>query len=172
MSDLIVVGFEGEFTADEVLLDLLKMEQVHLVDLDDAAVAARKKDGTCRIKCSNVLIMADAAAGSQWGLLIGTVLLNPLMGTLAGGVIGAAVGKVTKVLKKIGIEEEFLKNMSDTFKPDSSAIFVLVRRSLPEKVVDEFRKFKGKLLRSSLSPENELELQRILQESVTLRKME
>jgi uncharacterized membrane protein len=172
MSDLVVVGFEGEFTADEVLLDLLKMEQVHLVDLDDAAIAARKKDGTFRIKCSNVLVMADAATGSQWGLLIGTVLLNPLMGTLAGGVIGAAVGKVTKVLKKIGIEEEFIREVSDTFKPDSSAIFILVRKSLPEKVVEEFIKFKGKLLRSSLSPENELELQKILQESVTLKKVE
>ncbi len=172
MGDLVVVGFEGEFTADEVLLDILKMEQVHLVDLDDAAVAARKKDGTCRIKCSNLLVMADAATGSQWGLMIGTVLLNPLMGTLAGGVIGAAVGKVTKVLKQIGIKEEFLKEISDTFKPDSSAIFILVRKSLPEKIVEEFARFRGRLIRSSLSPENELELQKILQESVTIKKME
>ncbi len=172
MSDLIVVGFEGEFTADEVLLDLLKMEEVRLVDLDDASIAARKKDGTFRIRCSNMLVMADAATGSQWGLLIGTVLLNPLMGTLAGGVIGAAVGKVAKVLKKIGIEEEFIKQVSDTLKPDSSAIFILVRKSLPEKVVEELVKFKGKLLRSSLSPETEMELQKILQESVTLKKVE
>lgn len=170
MNDLIVAGFEGEFTADEVLLDLLKMEQVHLIDLDDAAVAVRKKDGTFRIKYSNVLVMADAATGSQWGLAIGTVLLNPLMGTLAGGVVGAAAGKVIKVLKKIGIEEEFIKEVADALKPDSSAIFILVRKSLPEKVVDELRKFKGKLLRSSLSPENELELQKVLQESISLKK--
>jgi uncharacterized membrane protein len=172
MSDLIVAGFEGEFTADEVLLDLLKMEQVHLIDLDDAAVAARKKDGTFRIKCSNVLVMADAATGSQWGLVIGAVLLNPLMGTLAGGVIGATVGKVIKVLKKIGVEEEFIREVADTLKPDSSAIFILVRKTLPEKVVEELRKFRGKLLRSSLATANEVELQKILQESVTLKKVD
>ncbi len=170
MSDLIVAGFEGEFTADEVLLDLLKMKQVHLIDLDDAAVAARNSDGTFRIKYSNVLVMADAATGSQWGLAIGTVLLNPLMGTLAGGIVGATAGKVIKVLKKIGIEEEFIKEVADALKPDSSAIFIMVRESLPERVVDEFKKFKGQLLRSSLSPENERELQRILQESISLKK--
>jgi uncharacterized membrane protein len=170
MSDLIVAGFEGEFTADEVMLDLLKMEQVHLIDLDDAAIASRRKDGSFRIKYSNVLVMADAAMGGQWGLVIGTVLLNPLMGTLAGGVVGAATGKVIKVLKKIGIGADFIKEIADTLQPDSSAIFILIRKSLPENVVVEIKKFNGKLLRSSLSPENELELQKVFQESITLKK--
>jgi uncharacterized membrane protein len=169
MSDLIVAGFYGEFTADQVLLDLLKMRQLHLIDLEDAVVAARKKDGTFIIKQSNVLVLADAAIGSQWGLVIGTVLLNPLMGTLVGGVVGAATGKVIKVLKKIGIGEEFIKELADTLKPDSSAIFILIRKSLPEKVLEELTKYEGTLLKSSLSPENELELKNILQNSVTLK---
>jgi len=100
MSELIVAGFNGQHTADQVLLDLFKMEQIHLVDLDDAAVAIRKKDGTIAIKHTSILVMADAALGSGCGLLIGTVCLNPLMGTLVGGVVGAAVGGIIKVVKK------------------------------------------------------------------------
>lgn len=93
MSELIVAGFRGEYTADEVLLDLMKLEQVHLVDIEDAAVAARKKDGSVKIRHTNVLVRADAAIGSGVGLVLGTMLLNPLMCTLIGGVVGAAVGE-------------------------------------------------------------------------------
>jgi uncharacterized membrane protein len=170
MSELIVAGFKGQLTADRVLLDLLGMEQIHLIDLDDAAVAIRKKDGTISIKHSSVLVMADAAIGCGCGLLIGTVCLNPLMGVLVGGVVGAAVGEIIKVVEKIGIKEDFIKEVADTLKPDSSAIFVLVRKGIPDKVVEELSKFGGTLLRSSLSPGNEEELRRILQQSVTLKK--
>ena len=170
MSELIVAGFKGQFTADQVLLDFLKLEQVHQINLDDAAVAIRKKDGTIAITHTSVLVMADAALGSGCGLLIGAVCLNPLMGTLVGGVVGAAVGKIITVVEKIGIKEEFIKGVADTLKPDSSAIFVLVRKGLPDLVSKELEKFNGTLLRTTLSTKNEKELNDILQQNVTLKK--
>ena len=170
MRDLIVAGFVGQYTADQVLLDLLKLEQVHLVDLDEAAVAIRKSDGTIAIKQTSTLVMADAAVGSGCGLLIGAVCLNPLMGTLVGGVVGAAVGKIIKLVEKIGIKDDFIKNIAGTLKPDSSAIFVLVSKGLSDQVVKELGKFSGTLLRTSLSPKNEEELNRIMQQNVSLKR--
>jgi uncharacterized membrane protein len=169
MRDLIVAGFNGQFTADEVLIDLLKLEQLHLISLEDAAVAIRKKDGTIAIKHSSVLVMADAAVGGGCGLLIGAVCLNPLMGTLVGGVVGAAVGKIVKLVEKIGIKEDFIKGVADTLIPDSSAIFVVVSKGLSDEVAKELSKFSGTLLRTSLSPENDEELKKILQQNVTLQ---
>jgi len=170
MRDLIVAGFNGQFTADEVLLDLMKLNQVHQIDLEDAAVAIRKKDGTIAIKQTSVLVMADAAVGGGCGLLIGAVCLNPLMGTLVGGIVGAAVGKIIKLVEKIGIKEDFIKGVADTLKPDSSAIFVLVSKGLSDQVAKELSKFNGSLLRTSLSPKNEEELNKILQQNVSLNK--
>ena len=170
MSELIVAGFKGQFTADQVLLDFLKLEQVHQINLDDAAVAIRKEDGTIAIKHTSVLVMADAALGSGCGLLIGAVCLNPLMGTLVGGVVGAAVGKIIKVVEKIGIKEDFIKGVAETLIPDSSAIFVLVCKGLPDQVAKELGKFNGTLLRTSLTPKSEKELSDILQQNVTLKK--
>jgi uncharacterized membrane protein len=169
MSELIVAGFNGQFTADQVLLDLLKMQQVHLIDLDDAAVAVRKSDGTIAIKQTSTLVMADAALGSGCGLLIGAVCLNPLMGTLVGGIVGAAVGKIIKLVEKIGIKEDFINDVADTLTPDSSAIFVLVSKGLSDQVAQELKKFSAKLLRTSLSPKNEQELNEILQQNITLQ---
>jgi uncharacterized membrane protein len=38
MSDLIVIGFSEELKADEVLIDLRKLELEYLIDLEDAAI--------------------------------------------------------------------------------------------------------------------------------------
>jgi uncharacterized membrane protein len=170
MSELIVAGFKGELTADEVLLDLIKMEQIHLIDLDDAAVASRRKDGSIKIRHSNILTLADAAAGSGVGLLIGTVLLNPIMCALIGGVVGAALGETVKIMKDIGVKDDFIGDIAETLKPNSSAIFILIRESVPEKVVEELGKYKARLLRTSLSPPKEAELKNILMGSVSLKK--
>lgn len=45
MSDLIGIGFPDEFKADEVLIELRKVEREHMLDLEDAAIAIRNKDG-------------------------------------------------------------------------------------------------------------------------------
>jgi len=146
MSELIVAGFKGEFTADEVLLDLLKMKQIHLIDLDYAVVVARRDDGTIRISHNNVVVHADATAGGQWGILFG----GPV-GYIIGAIIGAVIGETVKGLKHIGIEDDFIKEVSETLEQGSSAIFIRVRKTLSDKVIEELRKFNAKLLRSSLT---------------------
>ncbi|NVN89715.1 MAG: DUF1269 domain-containing protein [Desulfuromonadales bacterium] len=153
MSELIVAGFKGEFTADEVLLDLLKMRQTHLIDLDYAVVAVRRADGAITVKNSNVLVQADTTAGCQWGIIIGG-----LAGLIIGGIIGAAIGESVKVLRRIGIKADFINEVSETLEPESSAIFIRVRTSLSDKVLDELKKFNAKLLRSSLTITKEAEL--------------
>lgn len=157
MSELIVAGFKGEFTADEVLLDLLKMKQIHLIDLDYAVVVARRDDGGFRVRHNNVLVHADAAAGGQWGTLFG----GPV-GFIIGAILGAVIGETVYELKKIGIEDDFIKDVEKAIEPGSSAIFIRVRKSLSDKVVEELRNFNAKLLRSALTITNEAELMKEL----------
>lgn len=56
-------------------------------------------------------------------------------------------------------------SIAKTLKPDSSALFVLVRKAQPEKVLVELSRFRGQVLRSSLSPEQEARLQEALSAS-------
>ena len=46
--------------------------------------------------------------------------------------------------------------------PNTSALFVLLRKVQPEKVLDELKGFRGRVIRSSLSPEQEARLQAAL----------
>jgi uncharacterized membrane protein len=45
MSDLIVVAFPGEDTADQVLNTLQALAKEHLIDLEDACVVVRDRKG-------------------------------------------------------------------------------------------------------------------------------
>ena len=49
MSNLIVLDFDGIHTADEVLNKLRSLQKEHLIDLEDACVVERAKDGKVHI---------------------------------------------------------------------------------------------------------------------------
>ena len=157
MSDLIVIGFSDEFKADEVLLDLRKLEREYLIDLEDAAIVVRKKDGRVNIKQTQELVTAGALSGGFWGLLMGLIFFHPML-----AIFGAAVGALSGALTDIGIDDNFIQELGNTIEPGTSAIFVLVRKSTPDKVLDDLSKFEGKVLRTSLSHEDEAQLQAVL----------
>ena len=165
MSELIIAGFKGEFAADEVLMDLEKLQQIHKIDLDDAVVVVKKQNGPIKIKHSNILVMTDTAMGSLFGMVLG----GPI-GLLVGAVIGAAVGETVKVLTHIGISDEFIKEVSGILEPGSSAIFIRVHKHISDSVVEELKKYNGKLLRSSLCIKDEQELTKALGEVVLLKE--
>lgn len=93
MSDLIVIGFPDEFKADEVLIALRRLELDYLIDLEDAAIVVRNQDGKVRVKQSQELVASGALSGGFWGLLIGLMFLEPLL-----GIFGAAVGALSGAL--------------------------------------------------------------------------
>jgi len=158
MSTLIAVGFKDEFIADTVLLELRKLQREHLIDLEDAAVVIRNQEGKVRIKQTQELTTAGALGGGFWGLLFGFIFFNPLL----GWAIGALAGAVSGALTDIGIDDNFIREIGSTITPGTSAIFVLVRKATSDKVLEDLSKFEGKVLKTSLSNEDEAKLQAVL----------
>ena len=97
--------------------------------------------------------------GTFWGMLIGMIFLNPL----AGAAIGAGAGTLSGKLRDLGISNDFMKELGETFKPGTSALFVLVRKATPDKVLEELKGFKGKVLKTSLTKDKEEELRQVLE---------
>jgi uncharacterized membrane protein len=157
MSDLIVVGFKDEFKADEVMNELRKLQSQYLVDLEDAAVVVRNQEGKVKIKQAQELVAAGAVSGSYWGVLLSVIFFNPIF-----ALVGAAAGALSGALSDIGIDDNFMRDLGSTIEPGTSAIFVLVRKSTPDRVLEDISKFEGKVLRTSLSKEDEAKLQAAL----------
>lgn len=158
MADLVVVGYEDEFKAEEVRLTLAKLQKEHLIELEDAAVVVKDQQGKVKLKQAINLVAGGAASGGFWGLLLGTLFFSPLLGAAAG----AAGGALASVFADIGVDDQFMKELGSTLQPGTSALFVLVRKVTPDKVLDEVAKYGGKVLRTSLSKDQEAELQAVL----------
>jgi uncharacterized membrane protein len=78
---------------------------------------------------------------------------------MAAGLIGGALGG--KFLDD-GIDGRFTKDLGAQFQPGGTAVFVLINKATPEKVLDAAGKFGGKVLRTSLSHQAEADLQAAL----------
>jgi uncharacterized membrane protein len=123
MSDLVVIGYDEQFKAEEVRLMLWKMQKEYLIDLADAVVAEKNDKGKVKLHQAVNLTAAGAASGGFWGALIGLIFLNPVLGMAVGATAGAVSGALTDV----GINNNFMKELAESLHPGSSALFVLVR---------------------------------------------
>jgi len=154
VSDLIVVAFDNETGADKMRDALVGMQKRHLVTLEDAAVVVRKPDGKVKVKQAANLVGEGALGGAFWGMLIGIIFWIPWLG--AG--IGALSGAVSAHFTDIGVDDDFIKEVGDTIDPGHSALFLLVKEATPDKIVGELKQYKGKILQTSLSAEDEAKL--------------
>ena len=161
MSDLVVIGFDDEHTAFEVRAKLAKLQKEYLIEMEDVVVVTKNDKGKVKLHQAVNLTAAGAVGGAFWGTLIGMIFLNPL----AGAAVGAGAGALSGKLRDIGISDNFMKELGETFKNNTSAIFVLVRKVTPDKVLEGLKGFKGKVIQTSLSKDREEELREVLEKA-------
>lgn len=155
MSELIAVAFQEQEKAQDVLTKLQRLRKEHLIELDDAVVVIRDGEGNVKLNQTHNLVAAGALGGSFWGGLVGLLFLNPLIGLAAGAASGALAGHFAD----IGIDDDFMKEVGQTLEKESSAIFILVRKVTGDKVLAEFEGVGGRVIKTSLSDEDERKLQ-------------
>ena len=158
MSTLVVIGYNEIHKAEEVRLTLVKLQRDYSIDLEDAVAVTKDAKGKIKLHQTVNLTAAGAASGGFWGMLIGLMFLNPLLGLA----VGASAGAVSGALVDLGINDQFMKDLAATLTPNSSALFVLVRKSTPDKVLEEVKGTGGTILKTSLSHEDETKLQAAL----------
>ena len=163
MSNLIVVTSEDEATAFEMRAELVKMQKEYLIKMEDTVVVTKDEKGKTKLHQAVNLTAAGAVGGSFWGMLIGMIFLNPLFGMAAG----AGAGAISGALSDIGIDNNTMKEMAVSFKPGGSALFVLLRNSNREKVLDRLKPFagKGKVFQTSLTKDREDALREVLEKT-------
>lgn len=163
MSNLVVVGFPTVDEAEQVRRELVDIQREQLISLEDAVVVERDKDGQVHLRQALNLTAAGALGGGFWGSLVGLLFLNPLLGAAVGAGIGAASGS----LSDLGINDGFMREVGETLPEGSAALFVLLRDSTPDRVIERLRGHAphAKLLRTSLSHTDEERLRQLLEKA-------
>jgi len=162
MSNLIVIVFDDSEEAEKVRKTIKMVQGGGYLRLDDSAVVV--KDGKGKFHIKNEMdrgIKIGAIGGGFLGLLIGSVFF-PFAGLLIGALGGAAVGAAAK----LGISQNFIKEVAESMDNESSALFVIVRDSNPDVAVAALKPYKGKLLQTTLSPEDEENLRGVLKKEI------
>jgi len=161
MSTFVAIKYDDVHKALEVRLAMVKLQQEYLIDLEDAVVAVKNEDGKVKLHQAVNLTAAGAVSGGFWGSLIGLMFLNPLL----GAAVGASAGAVSGALSDAGIGDDFMNKLAEGLQPNTSVLFVLVRKATPDKVVDEIKQYGGVVLQTSLSHDDEARLQAALDEA-------
>ena len=161
MSTLVAVLFEDDTTAFDMRAALMKMQKQYLIDMEDAVVVIKSQNGAIKLDQTINLTAAGALGGGFWGMLIGLLFLNPLL----GAAIGATAGAVSAKFKDIGINDQMMRDLAQSFKPGSSALFVLLRRMTADKVLEGLKPFsgKGRVFQTSLNKDDEAALRASLE---------
>ncbi|MFI9833993.1 DUF1269 domain-containing protein [Streptomyces sp. NPDC051913] len=151
MSDLFVVAYDDLATAHQVREKVIELSKQHLVELEDIVVVERRDDGRIKLHQAVNHTTMGAAGGALWGGVIGLLFLAPLLGAAVGAAAGAAGGAVTDT----GINDTFMKELSQNLRPGAAALFVLVKQAAQDKVIPELAPFGGQLVQTSLSQVDE-----------------
>ena len=159
MSNLIVIVYPTEAKAEEVRQRLFELQKEYLIKLGDAVIATKTESGKIKLNQIMNTTAAGAVSGSFWGLLIGVLFLNPLVGVA----IGAASGALGGALTDVGINDAFMKDLSASLQPGNGALFLLVQEMTADKVLKEIEGFGGVVLKTSLDETKEQTLRDALE---------
>lgn len=157
MPDLIAIVFPSEAKAEEARTTIVSMVKDYLVQIGDAAIAVKTEDGVKLNQLMNTTA-AGAAGGSFWGLLIGFVFLNPLLGVAAGAASGALAGRFTD----IGVNDKFMKGIAEDMQTGEAALFMLVDKLTGDKALERINGLGGRVLQTTLNHDAEDKLRAAL----------
>jgi uncharacterized membrane protein len=151
MSDLVAIVYPSEAKAEEVRQRLFKLQREYLIKFSDAVIAVKTEAGPVKLNQLVNTTAAGAATGSFWGLLVGLLFLNPLIGVALGAASGALGGAMTDY----GINDAFMKELSETLQPGKAALFVLIQEMTADKVLQAIQDAGGTVLKTSLDDSKE-----------------
>jgi uncharacterized membrane protein len=155
MATLIAIGYPDETTATQAADEARRLARDMIIQPDAIAVITRDTEGSYNVDTTHHAVGGGAVWGMFWGFLFGLLFFIPVFGMAIGAGMGALMGKLTKS----SIDNEFRDQVRDLVQPGTSALFLMLEKATPDKAVDAMSKFGGTVLKTSLSKQDEQELQ-------------
>jgi uncharacterized membrane protein len=146
--NLVAVEFDDELKAKEVLLAFLRLQKRKSLFLEDAAIVTNNRKVRI-LQTRDTNPSQGAVRGSWWGLLAGLVFGYAIPAAL----LGAAIGALWAWRRDIGISDRHMKELGRGLRHGDAAAFFLVKDAYPTHLVNEFRRFDGRILHTTFDAE-------------------
>jgi len=151
---MVVLAFDNEGGADMGREKLVELNNDYELYLVNAVEVGRHKDGKIKVKDIRSLSGIGALGGAFWGTLFGLLFFVPALGLAVGAVSGAIAGHFAH----FGVTKDYLKQIETSVVPGTSALAILAADVTVDKVVQKLSPLHPKVIRSSLSTEQEAKL--------------
>jgi uncharacterized membrane protein len=159
VENLWAVAFDDPNRAAQVRAELQVLEEDHFLLIEDMAVVVREPDGTFWVDRARFPYLGNIASCGLAGFLAGLVVLAPFTGAAIGTLVG---GAGSAIASRVGITEDFIREVQGLMKPGTSALFLLDLGG-DMKVVDyRIRGLGGTVLKTNVNPERAKEVQAAL----------
>lgn len=154
------MGFKTQYGAEAMLENVQQWQEEGLIELEDAVVASSGPSGEVQIEQTHKKDRKPIVRGGGTGLLAGLLLGGPILG-LAGGVVA---GAIARSFKDYGLDDDFVQEVSQWVRPQTSALFLLVKEGKTDEVLEKLRPHGALVLTTTLAPEQEKRLRTALAE--------
>lgn len=146
MENIIVAVFSSEGEAQEGARALRQLDVEGIITINEAAVIHKNENGKVKIRDNTAGAPAGTAVGTATGTVVGALIgaLGGPVGAAVGGVVaGAVAGGAT-----VGVSRDYLKDVSQTLKPGTTAVVADILEGDPIPVDARMNQLGGTVLRS------------------------
>jgi uncharacterized membrane protein len=91
-------------------------------------------------------------------MLLGLIFFVPFL----GAAIGAGIGALGASMADMGIDDNFIKSVSNEIKPGQAALFLLTEQAVVDKITEPLKQYHFRLLHTNLSQADESKLRESL----------
>jgi uncharacterized membrane protein len=156
--NIIVLGFPTIDGAENMLANVESWEKRGFFTVKDAVVVT-KGSGANQLEIKQTVKKAGkwALGGGGIGFLAGMLVGGPI----GGIIVGATVGAISGALKDSGIDDKFIRSVSNSMSGDTSTLFVMVTPN-PDRdeaeLMKELAEQRATVISTTLAPDREEQL--------------
>jgi uncharacterized membrane protein len=155
MADLIAIGYDDTTTAIAAMDEATLLAKDLVIQPDAIAAIIRDSEGKFKTITNQHIVGGGATWGMFWGFFFGILFFVPFLGMAIGAGLGALFGKIGKS----SIDKQFQDQVREQIKPGTSALFMILEQMTTDKALAGLSKFGGTVIKTSLSEEQEKEIQ-------------
>ncbi len=158
--NLVAIVFDKPTRASEVLVNLMHLHQEGALRLADAVVVAKDPSGRAQIQQTvDITPARGALLGGWWGLLAGLLVGGPLA-VVGGAAAGALYGKLVDK----GLDDGWIRQMSEWLEAGRSALLLLVTVENKAQVLRELGRYEGEVVSTDFPEPVRRELEEALRD--------
>jgi uncharacterized membrane protein len=163
------IGYDDVEGAARLREQITKLgwDQSYLI-LEDVVVVVRHPDGSFTFDRKPVPGVANVLTCTTVGFLVGLLAAAPLTGATVGAMLGGA--GTAALASSVGIDNDFVLNVTALMKPGSSALFVLDDEGDMDVILHGIRGLGGTVLKTNVDLERAKLIQSALGASIGTRE--